>query len=169
MKPERGYAALRRHRYSTPGSNYFVTCCTQDRRKGLNAPAIAQSVVAEITACETASHSRLRGLVIMPDHMHLLLQLGTTLTLGQLIGRLKAKTCRILATASLRWQGNYYEHHLRPDDSLEQILHYLYLNPYRAGLLAVNTTYPWFLLGAEESAWFRPRSDDGRPFPEWLD
>jgi putative transposase len=85
MKPARGYEALRRHRYSSPGSSYFVTCCTQGRRKGLNTGAIAQAIAAEITACEMASHSRLHGLVIMPDHVHLLLQLGSTLTLGQLV------------------------------------------------------------------------------------
>lgn len=104
----------------------------------------------------------------MPDHIHLLVTLGSRLTLGQAIGRLKTKTRAALAEANLIWQGNYYEHHLRPDDLSEDVIRYIFLNPYRAKLLPINERYPWTWLGAEEQNWFMPMTDVERPFPEWL-
>jgi len=68
----------------------------------------------------------------------------------------------------LRWQGNFYEHRLRADDSVESVLRYLHLNPYRENLVLITETWPWFWLGKEEADWFVPLLDDSKPFPEWM-
>lgn len=104
----------------------------------------------------------------MPDHVHLLFTLGETLPLGRAIAGLKSKTKAALDGTVLRWQGNYFEHRLRPDEPIETVLRYILLNPHRAGLVSNQTTYPWFWLGTEETTWFVPMLDDGKPFPEWL-
>lgn len=104
----------------------------------------------------------------MPDHVHLLVTLGERLSLGQCVGRLKAKTRFLLSTASLRWQGNYFEHRLKADEPIETVLRYMFLNPYRANLLKLAEAYPWFWLGSAETEWFRPQTNHDRPFPEWL-
>ena len=104
----------------------------------------------------------------MPDHLHLLLTLHDRLPLGRAIARLKSKSKLSLIAAGLRWQGNYYEHRLREADSIESVLLYIFLNPYRAGLIASADTYPWFWMGLQERSWFKAKLDDGRPFPDWL-
>jgi hypothetical protein len=109
-----------------------------------------------------------RGWVIMPDHLHLFFALTERLSLGQIIGRLKAKTRSTLVGANLSWQGNYYEHRLRPNDAVEEVLRYLFLNPYRAGLVKPSEQYPHFWLSASDSEWFTPTLNNDRPFPEWL-
>jgi hypothetical protein len=73
-----------------------------------------------------------------------------------------------LARAGLSWQGNYFEHQLRPDDSIEDVLRYLFLNPYRADLLSPLEVYPHYWICAQDSEWFEKTVDAGRPFPEWL-
>jgi len=175
MKPERGYEALRRHRWSQPGLSYFVTLCTAERTPGLADAGIASAIRTEVMACQADGHWRVRGAVIMPDHLHLLVVLTGTLSLGRVVARLKAKTRESLASASgadvagLTWQGNYFEHRLRPDEPVEEVLRYLFMNPYRAGLIEGTDSYPWYWLHPEEAAWFTPRLlDDERPFPEWL-
>lgn len=168
MQPERGYEALRRYRASLPHTNYFVTLCTRDRKQGLNRPEIAPAIQAEIAAIEEAGHWSLRAATIMPDHLHLLITLHDKLSLGRTIARLKTKTRAALIPTNLEWQGNYYEHLLRPNEHVESVIRYIHLNPYRADLIDSSAVYPWFWLGLAESVWFRPLTDDGKPFPEWL-
>jgi hypothetical protein len=57
---------------------------------------------------------------------------------------------------------------LRPDDRCEDVLRYVFLNPYRAKLVSSTATYPHFWLGDAEARWFRPSLNDDRPFPKWL-
>jgi len=105
----------------------------------------------------------------MPDHLHMLGAITNRLTLGQIVGRLKAKTNPALRMRGLSWQGNYYEHRMRPDDPIEDVIRYLYLNPYRARLISLDDPYPWFWLGERETRWFKPGPGLDRPLPEWLD
>jgi len=127
-----------------------------------------QAIRTEIDALERSGHWTIRGAVIMPDHLHLLANLGPSLTLSRCIARLKSKTKEALATSGTRWQDNYYEHRLRRHESASNVLQYIFLNPFRAGLLQSKEKYPWFWLGNEERAWFEPRLDDGQPWAEWL-
>lgn len=168
MSSGSGYEALRRGRSSEPESRYFLTLTTEGRKAGLTSAALAKAIKREIDALESDHAWHVHAAVIMPDHLHLLITLGGRLTLGQAIGRLKSKTRARLAEINLLWQGNYFDRHLRPDDLIEDVLRYVFLNPYRAKLLALNEHYEWTWLGTEEAVWFTSLTDDARPFPEWL-
>jgi REP element-mobilizing transposase RayT len=134
----------------------------------LNVVALAPTLRAEIMAVERDGHCRVMGAVIMPNHMHLLVELSGTLPLSRIVARVKSKTRAALNRHQLRWQGNFYEHRLRGADSVEDVLRYLLLNPYLAGLVALAETYPWFWLHPDEAVWFRAGLDNDRPYPEWL-
>ena len=159
---------MRRFRSSLPHAEYFITRCTDQRRTSLTNPTIADTLRSEIAAIEQVGYWTIRGALIMPDHVHFLAVLHEKISLGRAIARLKSKSNPSLKTVGLRWQGNYYEHQLRNDESVESVLHYIYLNPYRACLLAASESYPHFWLGEAEAAWFKAQLDDGHPFPEWL-
>lgn len=168
VKPSRGYESLRHYRVTIPGASYFLTLCTHNRVAGLDSDAPAAAIRAEISALERDATFVVQAAVIMPDHLHLLGIVTDQLTVGQIVGRLKFKTRTALANAGVRWQGNFYEHRLKPDEPLEEVVRYLFLNPHRAHLLSPTEIYPWFWLGPTEAAWFRPTLDDDRPFPAWL-
>lgn len=159
---------MRMHRWSEAGSCYFITLCTAEKVSGLTSRTVASAIRHEIDACERDGHWHTHAGVIMPDHIHLLVTLIGKLPLGRVIARLKAKTKHALADLNLRWQGNFYEHHMRESDAIEDVLRYLFLNPYRAGLTIADTIYPWFWLGTEEAQWFNPTLANARPPPEWL-
>lgn len=151
------------------GASYFLTLCTRDRRLGLNQPAVADAIREQLQAFVTDGSLELRAWVVMPDHLHLFFRVTGRLEVGQIVGRLKAKTRPTLSATALGWQGNFYEHRLRADDKVEDVLRYLFLNPYRAKLLRPTETYPHFGLGAADAAWFLPTLDADRPYPEWLE
>jgi len=134
----------------------------------LHTPHIAPALHNEITAIESSGHWQLRGAVVMPDHLHLFVRVIGLLEISRCVARLKSKTKHSLNANDLRWQGNFYEHRLRADDSVESVLRYLHLNPYRENLVLITETWPWFWLGKEEADWFVPLLDDSKPFPEWM-
>lgn len=109
-----------------------------------------------------------RCATIMPDHLHLLIELRAELTLGKAVARIKSRTAAALRSANLAWQSGYFDHRLRPGESALPYFHYIYLNPYRAKLIATGTEWPWFFCGSEDRAWFLPLLDQGQPLPEWL-
>ena len=104
----------------------------------------------------------------MPDHLHLLVRLTGNLTITRCVARLKAKTRPTLLSRNLSWQANFFEHRLRDGDLVEDVLRDIFLNPYRNGVTAINDSYRWFWLSKEDESRFKPGTDNGLPFPEWL-
>lgn len=134
--------------YSTNGA-YFVTVCTQDRKKilsrivgdGFPVPmpygTIAENVIKNIPAkYPTVTVDKY---VIMPDHIHILLRIdcGTgnpSPTLGNVIGWYKyevTKQCNLSAnTAGARlFQRSYYDHVIRNQQDYDEIWQYIEHNP----------------------------------------
>jgi putative transposase len=163
--------ALRRGRFSQPGATYFLTLCTENRVPGLTDPAIAERLLTETHTMTADATWTLRAATIMPDHVHLLVTLGDRLPIDKSVNRLKAKTSALLKTHSpvLVWQRGFFDHKLRADEPLAAILHYIYLNPYRAQLCARTTQWPWFYCRAEEWTWFKDSLDADLSHPEWLE
>ena len=164
----RGDGALRRYRMSVREAAYFLTLCTETRARDLTHDDTATAIRTELSAIESDGHWFQRAGVLMPDHLHLLVRLTGELSIARCVARLKAKTRSVLGARGLTWQPNFYELRLRADDPVEDVVRYIFLNPYRTGETPNNTHYRWFWLGADEDVWFKRGTDDGRPFPEWL-
>ncbi|MDB6166742.1 MAG: hypothetical protein JWQ83_1882 [Lacunisphaera sp.] len=122
----------------------------------------------ELLATEASRVWQLRCATVMPDHTHLLIRLGAALTLSQAVARLKVATKGTLAAQTAQWQANYYDHRIRSDEAIEPVIRYIHSNPYRAGLLRRDEIWPWFYCSPDDWAWFSQLTDEGAPFPEWL-
>jgi putative transposase len=168
LNPARGHAALRRGRSSRPGVEYFLTICTEARNRALTAPPIAQAVLDEVKSMSVDGTWIVHCAVVMPDHMHLLITLGDRLPLAKAVQRLKAKTSATLRAVNISWERGFFDRQLRQDDERLPLFLYIYLNPYRAGLLADSARWPHYYCRDEEWAWFRSMLDSDRPYPEWL-
>jgi REP element-mobilizing transposase RayT len=116
LEPFRGHSALRRGRWSQSRSEYFLTLCTEGKRTGLTVQAVAQGILHEAQAMTGDGTWNLRSLVVMPDHVHLLVVLGTRLPLSKTIQRLKAKTSASLRSATIAWERGFFDRQPRPDD-----------------------------------------------------
>lgn len=117
----------------------------------------------------SADHTwQLRSVVVMPDHVHALIVLGARLSLAKSVQRLKAKTAAALRGADLGWERGFFDRQLRLNDDRLAIFLYLYLNPYRAGLLPATAAWPHYWCSDEDWLWFRDLLQADRPYPEWL-
>lgn len=166
--PAKGHAALRRGRVSTPNAAYFLTVCTDHRAAGLTEPPIASRILDEMRAMQAGGVWSVRCAVIMPDHSHLLIELGAKLSLEKAVSRLKAKTSAALRRNGMAWERGFFDHRLRVGDDVLDVFLYIYLNPYRAGLTERTQQWPWFLCRPDDWVWFRNFLDADRPPPEWL-
>jgi putative transposase len=166
--PLHGRSALRRGRASLPGAEYFLTLCTEGRRSGLTERAVAEAIIRELWALDADGTWALRCAVVMPDHVHVSAVLGNRLTLGQCVGRFKAKTASALRTLSAAWERDFFDHRIRPDEDRAPAYLYVYLNPYRAGLCPADARWPWQVWAQECWTWFGTYLHADLPPPQWL-
>lgn len=167
MKRDTGPNALRRGRDSRHETDYFLTLCVESRCPILVGP-LADTVLNALHQSHAAAVWHLRCLVLMPDHLHLLARLGGKLTLSQAVARFKFATRQSMQASQVRWQDNYYDHRLRPDESVEPVIRYIFMNPCAAGLIQSGGKWPWFYCCTEDWTWFSGLTDSGQPYPEWL-
>ena len=164
----RGYSALRRWRCSIDGATYFLTGCLARPLIGLTDDPVATIVQTRLREIEQGGHWRLRSSVLMPDHFHLLVTLSAQTPLPDVIRLFKGPLAPEFRKRGLQWQKNFYDHRLRPDDKLSQTLLYIFLNPYKAGLIKTDQKWPWYTCCSEDWSWFGGMTNDSLPFPEWI-
>jgi REP element-mobilizing transposase RayT len=111
---------------------------------------------------------QVRTAVVMPDHLHLLVVLQTSDGLAAAMRLFKGRLAAELRSVGLRWEKGYFDHRLRPQEDCLPVFLYLFLNPYRAGLVAPGQKWPGYYCAAEDWDWFQSLTDSGTPFPEWL-
>lgn len=86
--------------------------------------------------------------VLMPDHVHWLLQLGAKDDLSSVVNRLKSASSRrankILGQKGAIWQKSFHDHALRAEEDVRAIARYIVANPLRAGLVDNVHNYPFW-------------------------
>ncbi|MCQ4246357.1 transposase [Stutzerimonas decontaminans] len=130
---------LRRGRCSVVNQIYLVTAVTQRRARVFEDLSAARTLI--LTMREDArrgSHETL-AFVVMPDHLHWLLQLQKG-SLSELVGRVKSISARRLGTRV--WQDGFHDRALRDEDDLQAVARYIVANPLRAGLVERIGRYP---------------------------
>ena len=56
--------------------------------------------------------------------------------------KLKSSRAFTARTGQILWQKGFYEHILRPDDSIESVAWYIWLNPVRRGIVDKAGGFP---------------------------
>jgi REP element-mobilizing transposase RayT len=167
--PDRHTIDLHRGRWSAGGLHYFITCCLQRPGAGLTTPACAASIRSAWQTLTAAGDVMLDCSTIMPDHLHARLVLGPRLQLGRVVAKLKFLTRAALLANGVAWQRDFFEHHLRPDEQPSPFARYIFLNPYRVGLLERRATWPHTYLNPNYDFDFLGMlEDDLFPPAEWL-
>jgi putative transposase len=143
-----GHAALRRGRVSLGNTVYLITA-TSENRESLFADFLAACSAAR--CFENAAllrSSRMLAWVLMPNHVHWLLQLGESDNLGDAVSRLKSASSRhanrsLNRTGSL-WAKAFHDNALREEEDLQAVARYIVANPLRAGLVKRIGDYPFW-------------------------
>lgn len=136
---------LRRGRYSEPDRIYLLTSNLLQRRPLFNDFALARLLVKELRIAHEQHQVTSLAWVVMPDHLHWLVQLQTG-SLEQLMRRIKSNSARQinqhLGTHGPIWQPGYHDRALRQGEDLQSAARYVVANPLRAGLVMRIGDYP---------------------------
>ena len=160
---------LRKGRESKAGATYFVTTCTKNREKGLAHDEIAAALTDSLRQLQRNQDLELLCGTIMPDHVHVLFTLGAKNSLSRTQQKFKSLTKRPLETRGFKWQGNFYDHRLREKASAEAFAFYMFMNPYRQGLLQLDERWPYWILNKTYKPEFMGTVESGKSLPEpWL-
>lgn len=128
-------------RDSQPGAFYMVTTVLHQRATLFLDPTLARLAAEELQAGAAAG----LAWVVMPDHVHWLLQLRTT-PLERCVQAFNSRSARAInaarGTSGTVWQAGYYDHRLRDDEDLRAQARYVVTNPLRRGLVAQIEDYP---------------------------
>ncbi|MCB1567695.1 MAG: transposase [Xanthomonadales bacterium] len=128
-------------RDSRPGAIYVITTVLHQRATLFLDPALARLAAEELQAGAAAG----LAWVVMPEHVHWLLQLRAT-PLARCVQAFKSRSARTINAArgvsGTVWQAGYYDHRLRDDEDLRKQARYLVANPLRRGLVARIEDYP---------------------------
>ncbi|MGE6531737.1 REP-associated tyrosine transposase [Pseudomonas sp. NPDC077382] len=138
---------LRKGRVSLPNQAYVLTCVTLDRSPIFIEPDAASMLAREIHMTGNSGPVQSLAWVVMPDHLHWLVQLKTG-SLSQLMQQLKSRSAiavnRLHGTHGPIWQQGYHDRAIRREEDLRNVARYIVANPIRAGLVSRIGDYPFW-------------------------
>jgi REP element-mobilizing transposase RayT len=109
---------------------------------------VARAASAAMVEAVAGTDARLLAWVLMPDHAHLLIELGQSSHLSSLVRRIKAASANAANQAAERrgsvWSPGFHDHALRAEESLRDAARYIVRNPVRAGLVEQCGDYPFW-------------------------
>jgi len=166
--PIRQTSRLHAGRISAIGARYFITFVTHDRNPWLAKPEAIEAMTKVLQDWHQDTKGRILAATIMPDHIHVLCELGEGLTLGRCVARWKSLARQSTGYAG-EWQRDFWEHRVQDHESMDEYALYIFLNPYRARLLNADHTWSGWMcpnlnLFRFSSAW----GDSPLPLQEWL-
>jgi len=136
---------LRKGRLSEIGRSYLLTTVTQHRMPLFLDFLASRLLVQEMKALDTTGLTQTWAYVVMPDHLHWLVELNQgdlKSTMQKLKSRSALQINRYLGSSGPVWQKGYYDQAVRKDEDLKTLARYVVANPLRAGLVMRIGDYP---------------------------
>lgn len=139
------YSDLLRGRASIGGQIYLVTTVTRGRAPLFTDLYLGRIVVRELHSAATASSAATLAYVVMPDHLHWLLQLHPQCSVSAVVRRVKGRSAleinRARESRAPVWEIGFHDHALRREEDLQSVARYVVCNPLRAELVRKINDY----------------------------
>jgi len=104
---------LRKGRVSLPGQVYHISTITLDRQPVFSDLRPARLLINALREAQVRGGATTLAFVVMPDHLHWLMQLEVGAALSDVVGAVKAVTAHRLDKRI--WQGGFHDHALRQE------------------------------------------------------
>jgi putative transposase len=118
-------------RFQKAESLHFITFSCFHRLPLLETPGARETVEAVLEQTRARHHARVYAYVLMPEHIHLLVNEPPQMVLAQFLKAVKQMTSRKLRGAREKfWQDRYYDSNV-------------HRNPVKRGLVAKPEDWPW--------------------------
>jgi putative transposase len=133
------YSDVLRGRTSINSQIYLVTTVTAHRARLFTNLYLGRILVRALHVPETAACATTLAYVVMPDHLHWLLQLHSGSNLSEVVWAVKGRSSfeinRARGVRGCVWQPKFHDRALRSDENLGAAARYVVCNPLRAGLV----------------------------------
>src|SRR5216683_2447226 len=136
-------------RFQQSRQSHFVTFSCYRRQANFTSPDIYDLLVQCLEDMRRRFSMCVYGYVIMPEHVHLLVNEPERATLADAIHYLKLSFAKRLrsrnGTIGLRsfWQKRYYDRNVRDEREFSVKLRYLHRNPVKRGLVREPADWKW--------------------------
>lgn len=118
---------------------YFVTTRVQGGQSIFSLPENADLLLSAIYHCREQGKYYLLGFVIMPDHLHLVIQPRDQETISSVMQSLKGYTSWVInkkqGPKRKLWQDGFYDYCLETEEKVLRRIEYMHNNPIRQGLV----------------------------------
>ncbi len=131
-------------RFQKAEALHFITFSCFHRLQLLPAPEPKDTFEAVLEQIRARHQARIYAYVLMPEHVHLLVNEPPSILLAQLVKALKQTTSRKLKGDQERfWQERYFDRNIRGEAARSEVIRYIHRNPVKRGLVASPEQYTW--------------------------
>ena len=132
-KPNPHSKDLRKGRHSEPNQIYLITTVTENRAPIFKNFHTARFLIQLLTNEQRLGRANTLAYVVMPDHLHWLMELTDKTDLSQIIQSVKTLSAKQFGRPF--WEAGFHDHALRKEEDIIAIARYIIANPLRAGLV----------------------------------
>jgi putative transposase len=131
-------------RFQEAESLHFITFSCFHRLPLLETPGARETIEAVLEQTRARHQARIYANVLMPEHVHLLVNEPTQILLAQFLKAVKQVTSRKLRGSHQKfWQDRYYDSNVRGESDRSEVIRYIHRNPVKRGLVAKPEDWPW--------------------------
>ncbi len=130
------------HRYQQAGDLHFVTFSCHQRRPYLNHPSTRDLFESALERMRKRYRFVVIGYVVMPEHVHILMNEPRVGTLAATIQALKLSVA-VRQQQRPFWQSRYYDFNVFSTAKQIEKLRYLHRNPVARGLVETPEQWAW--------------------------
>jgi putative transposase len=135
-------------RFQQSGQSHFVTFTCYHRRAYFDLPDVCDLFVQCLESVRCRFAMCVYGYVVMPEHVHLLLNEPEQGMLADAIHLLKSSFAKRVpwlgdSHSGVFWQKRYYDRNVRDEREFTKKLRYLHRNPVKRGLVKQPGDWKW--------------------------
>jgi len=124
-------------------SLHFITFSCFHRLPLLETPGAMETVEAVLEQVRARHGARVYAYVLMPEHVHLLVNEPPRILLAQFLKVIKQMTSRKLKGQREKfWQERYYDSNVHGEKARSEVIRYIHRNPVKRGLVAKPEEWP---------------------------
>ena len=131
-------------RFQKAEALHFITFSCFHRLPFLRAPGPKDTVEAVLEQVRTRHQARVYAYVLMPEHIHLLINEPPSILLAQFLKALKQATShKLKGDREQFWQDRYFDRNIHGEAARSEVIRYIHRNPVKRGLVASAEQYRW--------------------------
>ncbi len=131
-------------RYQQAQDIHFITFSCHQRLPYLAASESKNIVEQQLERTRARHGARIYAYVLMPEHVHLLINESFAVPLAMFLKSLKQETSRELKGDRRRfWLPRYYDFNVKTPETFTEKIQYIHRNPVKRGLVASPERYAW--------------------------